>query len=248
MVRDADLRSAQPGFVHTDEELGGEEDAIGVDAVERHGIEDLPPEELEGAIDVAHAQAEERCDESVVAPSDEASTDRVAPLPAIRDDGIRSLQLGEEHHQIGRVELPITIREEDERLGSRADPRPHRPAITMRALVVHGANGVETSGQRVGDLAGAVAGPVIHDDDLEVFRKGGQRATGAFDERFDVRLLVQRGEEIGKTFQSMPLGHVALIGAPRFSPSAPYVEITGNEEDPDRRALDEDRASPVSAA
>src|SRR5439155_9636150 len=96
-----------------DQQLGREERATRFD---RDPLERLAPEELAGAVDVAHPEAEEDPVGEAVGPGVEGPDERIRPLDPEPDDDVRTIRLREavdEPSDVGDPELPVPVRECD---------------------------------------------------------------------------------------------------------------------------------------
>ena len=206
MVGHADLDDRPAGRVQLDQQLGREERAARLDRDPREGV---TPEQLAGAVDVADLEAEPDPVGEPVQPGVDRPDERVRPLDPVADDGVGLIGLAEaggEPAEVRDPELAVAVGERDELVAGGPEAGQQRRAVAEVRRVVDGPDdaGVRR-GQLVGDRAGRVARPVVHDDDLEHLGERRQGLERLRDELADVGLLVMGREEVGQPRDA--LGH-----------------------------------------
>src|SRR2546425_2290645 len=155
----ADLPDADPRALERDEQLRREERAVRAHAVERDAREDIAAEELEGAVDVAPASAEQDADELVVDPRDEEPAARVGALLTVSHHRVDAVAGRDESRKIAKIELPVSVGEEDRGLRRREESRTQGAAVPSARPVVDDADAAVARGELVRDRAGAVGTP-----------------------------------------------------------------------------------------
>src|ERR1700737_4330348 len=109
-----------------DEQLRADERTI---RFQLNALQRIAPEELESAIDVAHAQAKHEPNDNIVDLRDEQPVHRVAPPDTIAEDDRRALEHAQEPRQFLEVELTICIREKHKVFLSACKPGAQRGTI-----------------------------------------------------------------------------------------------------------------------
>ena len=199
-MRDANLGHGTPGRLELDQQLGGEEGALRLD---RDPFERLPAEELAGAVDVGHPQAEEDAVGQPVRAGVHGPHERIGALDpeTSHDVGcVRRGQAGRQPADVDDPELAVAVGEGDELVAGGPEPRQQGGPIASVDRVMHDAHDVRVPGrERVGEVRRPVAGAVVDGDDLERIGQARQCGEGLIDQRFEVGLLVMGREEIGET-------------------------------------------------
>src|SRR5450755_4716844 len=98
-----DLHAAAAQFY---QQFGTDEGAVGF---ERYALEYCAPEELERAIDVAHAQAEHRAHDEIVRLCDEETVRRIVAFDTVADNDRRLVEHRERAGQFVQVELSVRV-------------------------------------------------------------------------------------------------------------------------------------------
>jgi len=191
-MADGDLldRKARGAGAHQD--LGVDE---GADRVDRDRLEHRAVEDLEGAVDVAHRQVEER--------AHERAPDRRhrPPQPGIAarraeacDDGV-GVGVVEQPADLGELELQIGVAEEDELAARRLEPGPQRRAVAQVLGVVHRAHPRIPRAPAVEHRPARVRRAVVDDHDLEVDAELGPGRERALEQGRQVLGLVPGRED-----------------------------------------------------
>ena len=185
-------------LLELDEQLGGHERAarLEADALERRALE-----ELEGAVDVAHAEPVEDVQREAVGTRVGGADERIGALEAVAGDDVGSSGRGhaiEQPGQVGDPELAVAVGEGDEVVARGAQAAAHGRAIALVDLVVHDADVWIRRSQAFGNLQRGVAAAVVDGNDLELVRERRQLLERLGDERLDVLGLVVRGKEVGQ--------------------------------------------------
>src|SRR5262249_60367748 len=84
--------------------------------------------------------------------------------PATPDDRIVSAGVRRHRDPVAGIELPVTVAEQPPRLARRCDARDHSAAVAAIMLVMDRTDVGIRCGKPIGDLAGAIAAPVIDYD------------------------------------------------------------------------------------
>ena len=200
-----DLTHTDPCPAQRDEQLGREERALRVHALERDTLEHLFSEQLERAVDVAPATAEPQANEAVIDPGNEEPPRRVGALLPEAHHGVDAVARRDEQPEVFERELPVAVGEEDPRPGGRAQAGADRPTVAAAGAVVDHPYARILSSELVGDRPRPVGTSVIDDGDLEVVGKTGQHGQRFFDDRPDVVFFVECWEEEGEAVE--PCGH-----------------------------------------
>ncbi len=199
VVVDPDLRHPHAARPQLDQHLGRQEGPVGV---EPQPVEHLAPEQLHGAVDVAHAQPEGHRHDGVVGLGDEDPMERVAALDAVADHPIhRARGIGQPVEQalhLRQVELQVAVGEADELAAGFAKARFQGAAVAAVRLVMH-AHARVGRGQRIGQLGRAVGRAVVHGQHLQrAVDQRGDLLQRQLHGALDVLLLVVGGEEEGE--------------------------------------------------
>jgi len=208
-MRDPDLAHPDAVRADRDEELGRKEGAIRPYPRERHSSEDVCAEELERAVDVPPPAREQQRDEPVIHARHEQAAQWVRSLDPVSDHCIDVRCHGRgEPAEVRDLELLISVGEEDERLRSAHETGAHGTAVSAARPVVDDRDPRIRLRERVRDLPGVVAAPVVDHDDLDAVRILGKCGQRLRHHGRDVQLLVTRREEERETRK--PFGHNAI--------------------------------------
>ena len=174
-VVEADLLDDRAAVPEADEELGVDEGAL---ALERQPLEEAPPDQLAGEVDVADREGEREVDEAVV----EERVDRperplAGPVVPVPGDDVGSRQLGGAEDAPRLLEVPreVAVAVEDPLLRRGREAGLQRPAEAAVDRVADEPDARLGGGARLGDGGGRVGGGVVDEDDLPVARVPGQR-------------------------------------------------------------------------
>jgi hypothetical protein len=193
-VTHRDLMDAVAGAAGAGQDLGVHE---GAERGDRHGFDDVAPEDLERAVDVAHAQVEEQVHHSPPQPCDDAPAHGIAARRAIARHHVEAVGVGEELRELGEVELEIRIAEEDQLTPRLAQARTQRRAVAAIRGVAHQAQPLALAALH--QLGGAIAAAVVHHDHLEVGLEPRRERHHRVEEHLDVSLFVEGREHEGES-------------------------------------------------
>lgn len=160
----ADLGDARAARDQAREELGGEHRAAGLDL---QADQDVAPEELERAVDVAHRDVQQGPDEPVPQVRVQLAHEVVLAIDAVADHDVGVLEGGQQVLDLADVELAVAVGEEGVVHRPRGEARPDGGAVAPVHLVPHHADARLARGDRRGALEGPVARAVVDHDDLE---------------------------------------------------------------------------------
>ena len=223
MVWHADLDHAPMQRTQLDEQLCRQE---GATRREPDVLEGLPAEELAGAVDVAHLEAEEEPQAGAIDPRICEADGRVGALDAVTDDDIRECRGGridglphpvEQGGEVGDPELAVAVREADQRIARSPQAGPERRAVALVQAVVDSTNHTGMlGGEPVRDGARAIGAAIVDRDDLESLGQDGQLLQRLCDELLDVLGLIVGREEVAQAIDAVGVrgNHRARSGPP----------------------------------
>jgi hypothetical protein len=170
----------------------------GADRRDRDRLEHAAVEHLEGAVDVAHGEAEEEPHAAPPAEGQRAPHEGVAPGRAVAGHDVAVGGEGEERLELGEVELEVGVAEEDEVAARGAETRAERRPVAPVRRVGDDAQTRVLAPARVEERRAPVAAPVVDEDQLEGAGELRRDGEGGVEERPEVRLLVADREHEGE--------------------------------------------------
>ena len=186
---------AHPLLDHAEVPLARLGDQLGVDeevgALDRDLVDHLAPEQLEGAVHVAYAHAEQEPHEPVVERGGDEARGGVVAVDAEADDHVVLPQQREQVLDLRDVELAVGVGVEDLVEAHPAEAGPQRGPVAEVALVAQQPQAwVVLRQERLHRVRRAVRAAVVDHDHLEVGHQVRQRLERLAHDDFDVRLLV----------------------------------------------------------
>src|SRR5579884_3711090 len=126
--------------------------------------------ELEGAIDIAHAQPENQAHQHLPAPGVQLAYPRILTMNTVSQYGVIFLNESKEAFQVTNIKLPVRIHEENKGLiaAHRLKTAHQRRSIPLIDSVVQQAHTPITDGNLLHNRLRAVLAPIVNHNDLEI--------------------------------------------------------------------------------
>ena len=192
MMADRNLLDRKARCPGASQDLGVHESA---DRFDRDRIEHLAPEDLEGAIDVAHGKAEECTNDPAPYASDDPSYPRIPARGSISSNDVEFLGVFEQAPNLAEIELEIGVAEEDEFTARFAKARSESRPIPAIGGVMYGADAWIPCARDGEEFLAAILRAVIDDDDLEIEIEALADRGRTLEQRRQILRLVERRKD-----------------------------------------------------
>ena len=191
-MADRHLDDAKAAPADARQELGRDHGPVGL---ELDAVEGRAAEELEGAVHVAHGQAEEGAHEEVPGGGVQPARERIGARVAVADHHVSAVHPVDQRRDLGRVELAVAVGEEDVVVARGAEAGANGGAVTPADRMMDDADLRMGAGELVRERPGRVPASVVDDDELPALGDRRQDAEHRLRHGQEVRLLVAGREE-----------------------------------------------------